>query len=507
MIYSIFRDHILLVDVKPNNNSELIQKKQSEDYIRLNFTLEEFVDIKIGDYISFEKTEQLYYINKKPRVVESPKNNKYECIFEGSIHELKKTKVFLETPKTTGGFYQDYKFPLTGNAETFLLFIVDNLNRNGTGYTVGKSKITATLTINFNNWNVFEAISELSQKLTFSWYLNGKEVNFDEKDFNSLYTLQVGRLAGFTELTRMRVDSENLETVVYGYGSTDNLPPRTAEEGITYDGDLLTENRLSFDGVDGESKLENNVDLYGRIESVQEYNEIKPERIGTVSAIEEDNVQIFYDADMDFDVNDQLAPGITPKINFLTGSLIGLTFEILFDNDTKSFTMDFYSDESGSYPNEIIKAAVGDQYVLFDLVMPLSYIVEAVARLRLVVQAYIDKQSSGLELYEGKIDKAWVEANEIILDLGDLIRVVSVPFLIDNLYEIKELVQNINNPNKYAVKFGDVLPKSLLSVLRQRAFTTQQEIYNIENNTYTSVQTTNQITNIIGQEIDWQELE
>lgn len=506
MIYSIFRNNILLVNVKPNDNSELVQKKQSEDFIRLNFTLEDYIDIRIGDYISFAKTEQFYILNKKPRVVESPKNNKYECIFEGGIHHLKKTKVLLETPKANGEFYQDYKFPLTGNAETFLLFIVDNLNRNGTGYTVGTSKLTATLTVTFNNWNVFEAISELAQKLTFSWYLNGKELNFDEKGYTSVHTVQVGRLSGFIDLTRIRVQSENIETVVYGYGSTQNLPPRTAETGPTYDGDLLTENRLSFDGLDGQSKLENNTDIYGRIESVQEYDQIKPERIGTVTDVET-NVRIFYDTDIDFDVNEQLLPGITPKLTFLTGTLIGITFEILFNNDTQSFTLDYYTDESGQYPNDLIKPVIGDQYVLFNIVMPTSYIVVAQEQLEIAVQAYIDKQSQNLELFEGKLDEEWVEANNVILDLGDVLRVVSVPFLIDNLYEIKELVQNIVNPNKYAIKFGDVLPKSLLSVLRQNAFDTQQQIYSIENNTYTTVQTTNQITSVTVAEQEWIELE
>lgn len=505
MIYQIFRNSIEVVQVEPLDNSELSQKKQSEDIIRLKFTLNDFIDVKIGDYIAFEKTNQIYVLNKKPRITESPKNYKYECIFEGSIHELKKTKVLLTTPKEQGGDYKDYKFPLTGNAQTFLDFIVLNLNQNSSGYTAGKYKETETKTIQFNNWDAAQAVFEISNQLGFGWYLEGKELNFDEKNFNTAYTFQVGRKVGFTELTRTRVASEDLETVVYGYGSSNNLPPRTAEEGITYDGDLLTENRLSFEGEKGESKLEKNVDLYGRIESIQEFD-IKPERIGIVTGVDLADLRSFFDTDIDFDINDQLLAGIKPKINFLSGTLLGLNFDIAFENSTKKITIDYYADEAGQYPNSIQKSEIGDTYVLFDLIMPESYIVDASQRLEQATQDYIDKQSKGLESYTGKIDEEFIQANDIVLNLGDLIRIVSTTFFIDNLYEIKDLIQNLNNPAKYTIKFGDVLPKSLIGALKVSNFNQQQQFYNIERNVYTTTEVNNQTTNIVNEQSEWEEL-
>lgn len=505
MYYSIFRNNELVVSVKPDDTSELVQKKQTEDYIRLNFSLDSFIDIQIGDYISFAKTEQLYRLNKKPRVVETPRDYRYECIFEGSIHELKKTKVFLTTNKDGGGYYKDYKFPLTGNAETFLSFIVDNLNRTGEGYTVGKFKSTGTATIEFNNWTAFESCVQLSNELGFDWYLNGKELNFDEKGYNTAYTFQSGRKNGFLSLTRTRVDNANLETVVYGYGSTKNLPPRIADEGITYDSPLLTENRLAFVGVDGESKLEANVDKYGVIEAVKEFD-IKPERIGEVTAIDSENFLVFYDDTIDFDIEQQKLPGIKPKVIFLDGQLIGLTFDIAYDHATHQITMDTFNDETGEYPNEVIKAAVGDKYVFVDIIMPDSYIVEAQTRLQAATQQYLDDQSDALDLYEGIVDESFVEENEIVLDLGDIIRVVSGIFLIDNLYEIKELTQKVTQPSKYNIKFGNILPKSLLALLQQVQFNNEQSIYNIQKTTLTTNQVTNQITNITEQAVEWETL-
>lgn len=506
MIYSIFRNNELLVNVRPLDTSELVQKKQSEDYIRLLFTLEDYIEVTIGDYISYIKTNQIYFLNKKPKVVESPKNYQYECIFEGSIHELKKTKIFLSTNRFSGGYYKDYKFPLTGNAQTFLDFIVDNLNRNGGGYYAGKYKETGYQTIEFNNWNAFDACVQIANTLGISWYLHGKELNFDEKALDKAYTLQVGRKVGFTSLTRVRVESENLETSVYGYGGSKNMPPRIADSGATYDSPLLTENRLAFVGVNGESKLEKNIDKYGYIESIQEFDDIFPERIGEITAISTTDPYIFYDDTIDFDIEQQKISGITPKLNFLTGQLIGLTFEIAYDNITKKVTIDSISDETGNYPNAILRPAVGDTYKIFDIVMPASYIDDAVERLQNATQAYIDSQSDALDLYEGQIDEGFIRENDLSLDLGDVIRVISSPFGIDNSYEIKELIQKITNPYIYSIKFGNILPKSLVALLKETNFNTEQAVYNISRTTITQNQITNQITNEIGVDLIWEEL-
>jgi hypothetical protein len=496
MEYSIYRNNILVTSVKPNTNSELSQKKQSEDIVRLYFVLDSYIDIQIGAYIVFEKTNQKYFLNKKPRVVESPNNYQYECIFEGNIHELRKTKVFLQT-----GDYSDYRFPLTGNAETFLSFIVDNLNRAGGDFVAGSFNETSTITIDFNNWNVFESIQEISSKLGISWYFDGNILNFTDKEVESVFVFQVGRLSGFTSLTRTRVSSENIVTVAYGYGSTENMPPRTATSGQTYDSHLLTENRLAFVGVDNESKLENNVDLYGRIESVQEFPDIKPEFTGIVETFVDN--QSFIDTSIDFDINAQLLAGIFPKITFLNGLLIGQTFNISFDNSTKKITMDFITDEVGSTPNDLIKAAVSDQYKIFDIIMPSAYITDAQTRLEEATQAYLDKQSKGLELFDGILDRQFIQDNGIVLNIGDLVRVISKPFEIDNYYEIKELTQKITDKWDYTIKFGDVIPKTLLRSITSANFSTSQDIYTVASSTYTTTQINNVVNTTINESTEW----
>jgi len=499
MIYNIFRNNIKVASVKPYLTSELSQKKQSEDVVKLEFELVKFVDIKIGDYIAYADTERIYTINKKPSITESPKKYQYECIFEGGIHELRKTKVFLETPKVGGGNYKDYKFPFTGNAQNLLNLVVNSLNSNGYNITAGSYKETEIIDFQFNNFNVFQAVSTGAELMGFNWYLEGPILNFDTRLNNQAYVFQVGAKKGFSSLVRSRVESESIATVVYGYGSTQNMPPRTGE-GQTYDSELLTENRLSFDGEDGESKLVNNAPEFGSIELVKEFD-IKPERIGDVTGIDAD-IRSFYDTTLDFDINDQLLEGVKPKVYFTTGKLIGRTFDISYNNSAKKITVDYNNDESGQYPNDIIFFEVGDSYKLVDIIMPESYILEAQTRLEAETLKVLEDVSITIDLYEGALDKEFILINNIKLSIGDFIRVVSGVFGIDNTYEIKELTQNVSNPNIYSVKFGDVVPRSLIGSISYQNFVTSQSIYNVQKNSVTN----NEVTNIVGESSSWEEL-
>ena len=502
MVIPIFRNGVEVVKIKPLSGSELMQKKQTDNYIKLSFEVDNILDICIGDYIALPKNNQIYTLLDNPKITENLKKNTYECIFKGLIHTFENIKVFFKTPKINGGYYFDYKFPLTGDAQFFLNIIVDNLNRNGGSYVAGKAKSTPIQTIMFNKWNVKEALYELSTKLKFDWYLEGNTLNFDSNNKTTAYTFQVGNLLGLTELTRTRIgiESEKIATVVYGYGSTENLPPRSSEEGITYDSPLLNENRLAFSGYNGESKLIKNVDLYGTRESIQEFEDIKPEFTGVISGIVASDRRIFYDYSITFDINEQLAAGVIPKITFLTGRLIGLTFNISYDSLSNKITMDYFTDESGEYPNETIYAETGDSYKLFDMIMPEINIDTAKQKLKEATQDYLDKYSKPLDVFTAKIDKQYIEFKSIALNIGELVRIVSPAFVIDNLYEIKELVQNITNPSVYNIKFGDKLPKGLIATLKSGNFATSQEIYNIKTNSVT----TNSVTNIIGGTTSWE---
>lgn len=488
MFYNIFRNTIRIAQVEPLDTSELVQQKQLEDYIRLDFETSSIQDLRVGDYIVFPKTEQLYYLNELPEVVERGGFFEYSCKFEGLMHDLKKTRILLD---------KDFNFPLTGNAKTFLQFIVENLNRTGSGYIVGDYDTTEDLTVDFANWNAFEAITQLSSLLSFSWYLEGKTLNFTSRNQPTPYTLHVGLKKGLVNLTRSIIESKEIYTVIYGYGSTENLPPRTGE-GQTYNSPLLMENRLFFIGEDGESKLTKNTDTLGVRESVEIFD-IKPERTGTVTGIDSGNVNVIYDTGIEFNINDQKLSEIKPKIQFIDGKLLGITFDISWDDDTKKITLDTFSDESGSYPNDTLFAEIGDSYKLFDIIMPESYITDAETRLEEATQSFLNDHAKSMIYYEGEVDNEWIQSNNAILYIGDTVRIVSPAFQIDKYSEIIGLRQKLTDEYQYDIQFGDELPRGLIDVLKTLNFETKQDIYKISSTQITN----NEVTNITGDSNQW----
>ena len=504
MEISIFRNNIELVKVKPSNASEIRQLKQSHDYVNLEFTLTSYVVLQVGDAIYIPQTNRFYYLNDDPIVDEKPNKYDYECTFEGEIHELEKVKCVLLTEKDDGTNYTDYNFPLTGNAQTFLYFITEQLNRIGLNITAGTFKSTDTITVDFNNWNCFQAITELSTLLNFEWYLENNILNFDAKNKETAYVFRTGENNGLLNLRRIRKNTTFFPTVVWGFGGTNNMPPRTADEGTTYDSDCLTDNRLVFDGDDGYSKLSKNTDIYGIREEIKEFEDIYPEYTGVITSVSNSDNKIFYDTNITFDINEYLLSGITPKLNFTSGYLVGKTFNIAFEYSSKKITLELQSDESGSYPNDIQLPKVGDTFKLFDLYLPQSYIDDAVSRLQTATQTYLDESSKPLSLYEAELDEEFIRANNISLTIGDKIRIVSSVYNIDALFEIKELTQNINNSSIYTIKFGDYTPTSLYMNLKYINFNTSNSIYSVKKNTYTTNQTINQITTIDSGSSDWE---
>ena len=69
MFVNIYRNNIAVASVKPLDSSELSQQKQLEDLVRLNFELDTYIPLQIGDYIILDKTSQKYYLNRRIVVI------------------------------------------------------------------------------------------------------------------------------------------------------------------------------------------------------------------------------------------------------------------------------------------------------------------------------------------------------------------------------------------------------------------------------------------------------
>lgn len=196
--------------------------------------------------------------------------------------------------------------------------------------------------------------------------------------------------------------------------------------------------------------------------------------------------------------------GISAKVSFTSGLLIGLTFNISYDNSDKKVTLAYKTDETGTFPNDEQKAQIGDEYVFIDIIMPQSYIDEATLLLRESTEQRLIEISSGKYLYEGEVDPEFMESNGYELFEGDIIRIISPAKKLDGLFELTQVVRNINNPYVYTIKFGEILPLGLYTTLRYVNFNTTNKIQSVVNNSVTNNEVTNTVNNIIGEDSSWQ---
>jgi len=224
--------------------------------------------------------------------------------------------------------------------------------------------------------------------------------------------------------------------------------------------------------VEDKSYLEKNIDKYGTIEHTKLFNDIYPHREGTISAVDGGDINKFTDSGMDFNLNDYLLPGVTAKLHFNSGDLGGYEFEVYsYNNATKEFTIIAFTDEQGyDMPNDTLKPAIGDKYVLLDIEMPQTYIDTAETNLQAKAQAYLDDNCNPRVNYLLVPDWRYFKTNSIALNLGDSITIEDTDLSINSLVRIVELTKILINAYKYTLKLSDHLETQLI----QRLYSEQE---------------------------------
>lgn len=182
-----------------------------------------------------------------------------------------------------------------------------------------------------------------------------------------------------------------------------------------------------------ESYIEANVDKYGLIEYVQTFDDIYPHRTGVVSAVDATNPFKVIDTSIDFDINSYLLPGVTAKITFNTGQLAGYTFDLSsYNHSTKTITFLQNKDEKHlDVPSELLRPAIGDQYVLVDIYLPQSYIDAAESALESKARTFLAQASEPQVKYQIDLDPKKTRVSGYVPKIGDLI------WLEDNDFNIK----------------------------------------------------------------------
>jgi hypothetical protein len=433
----------------------------------------------IGDRITVFGRQ--YKLHRLPKVKKTGMHAfSYDLEFEGVQYDLMRATYDL-TIDTTNNELQDVQADtLTGNLYRFATVLIANANRVFPGmWVLGSCPETDTLTLTFgesdNCLSVLQNLcSESNFNVEFEIVQSGGvfTINFMDKAGQIFpHTFQFGKGKGFYSLDRQNVDSSNIVTRLKVYGSTSNI---TSKYRAT---------RLCLPGCSkGQSYIEKAeaVAKYGIYEATKYFDKIKPTFNGSITGLVSGSVLKFIDTKM-FDLNatepdgkttKYLLPGVSAKIRFNTGNLVGYEFDVhAYDHATNTFTLVKITDERGdAFPSESSLAfqfAVGDEYKILDVALPPEYETEAENRLANDGDTYYDQNSQPKVQYGLSVTKAYLQqfvgdgTTVNIFAPGDYIPIKDVDIDVDKSVRIKSLIRNLLDEYDYSLTISDTVTTNI----------------------------------------------
>jgi hypothetical protein len=438
----------------------------SDDVVSISLTSAVPLDLGIGCYLTLYGKP--YKLNQLPEPAkEGERRYTYELKLEGLQYDL--IDVHYHLPEDAYG--ETYYSDLEGHLQVLMW----NINRIYPGKWVWGEypKNTEYKNITNSGKNSLQVLQELCSEygVEFEITTDGKKhtLNIKEKaGITHAFTLKYGRGKGLYSLQRKNVNNSGIITRLYVYGGSENL------------GSGYGHTRLCLPGTTRlTSYLEDKkaIDLYGVKEGEKDYD-IKPQRIGTVTALGMDNIT-FADSTM-FDLNAKaddgkstkyLIDGTSAKIKFESGGLAGYEFDLhSYDHATKTFVINKFQDENGVvFPSDTSSAfqiAVGDKYSISDIQLPDEFIDEAEEDLKEEGSKYLPTVSQPqvsykLELTEGFFIKLWGKEIETeVLHVGDFIKVEDEQIGVNKAVRITQIERDLLKPHSYDITLSDTVTKT-----------------------------------------------
>ena len=429
MNLNIYRNNQFITAVEIDKSTRYTHIKMGAHKVEAVFFTEAPVDIRIGDYITFEGEN--FYLNNIPRVKEVSSNKfEYSVVFEGERYTLYNKKL---------RHLSNAEFSYHGNAQAHLQLIIDNINEISERWSIGEVKETETKTIRYNSLYCREALNQIAEAFDLEFRFKGREITLVESiAIDTDYEFKYGFNKGLYSLVQRPVDSSNVITRWYGFGASKNID-KEYRNGV---------DRLVFE----EKYIDVDVELYGVREGDYIDEGVFPQRTGLVTGIDEDKVTRITDADLEFDINDHLISGVTAMIVFKTGALAGSEFEINnYDHRTKEIVFNAVVDQfDNETPSEVRKPNIGDAYTLTGINMPESYVTNAEATLKEKTQAYANNNRLAV-IYDLDIDYRYLRRKNILLNVGMKVRVQSDQLEVDELIEVNQISKPLIAPEEVKV--------------------------------------------------------
>ncbi|MHA4844409.1 phage tail protein [Flavitalea antarctica] len=434
----------LFASVKPDDQSGQTKAIMGANRITLSWEDSRHLEFKINDYchVFGEK----YTLVSEPYVTKlSVFHFRYqvEMVSQGELL-ARCNYLFLGDNNTL----KETDFSLMGNAQDFMNLLVTNLQRIDTSYTLGEVIPTDYKLLTFAAENCYNALGRIAEAFNTEFWLIGTTIHLAKKQRDTGFTSKHGKGNGLYEITAQPPsDGSSVVTRLYAYGSDKNIPPEY--QNFT--------KRLKLPG--GADYIEKNTSLFGVIEFTKIFDDIYPQRTGTVSGVNLLNPFEFGDGSIDFDLNAYLIPGMSAKVTFNTGQLSGYTFDInKYEHVFKRVHINLNRDEAAlEVPNNLMRPAIGDTYVFTDILMPPSYITNAETRLLAAATKLLNDISVPQKKYTVVFDPVYLRRLNRAPQIGDLIWITDSQLGLQRKIRITSTTRKIVNEFEITVEVADLI--------------------------------------------------
>lgn len=444
----------------------------SDDVVTLTVSSAVPLPITIGDRI--EVYGRTYKANQLP---EPGKNGQrryeYDVRLEGLQYDLIDAQYKLPEEAYGDTYYSD----LHGHFRV----LIWNANRvQPNKWQMGSCPAEGTTdykNITTSGRNCLQVLQDLCSQwnVEFEITTNGgiSTVNLKEKAGKThAFTLHYGRGKGLYSLKRTNVNNAGITTRLFVYGGQDNLPQGYGHTRLCLPGKTRLTSYLEDPAA---------IAMYGVKENEKNYD-IKPERVGTVTAIGPD-VITFKDTTAGdnamFDLNAKKADGstlyligdVSAKIKFETGQLAGYEFDLhSYDHATKTFVINRFTDENGMvFPSETSGAfqiSVGDKYIITEINLPQSYVDKAQNELAEAANKDFPTMTQPQVSYKLSLSEDFFikmfgrEVETEVLHVGDYIPIEDADLGVNKAVRIVEINRDLLKRHTYEITLSDTVTKS-----------------------------------------------
>jgi|GEM_PF-2264794 len=433
----IYRGSTEICDVYLKDNTFTIDEIMGEQTLTINFLSLNVIQFNINDYITIGGITYKIRYSEKVTKRETSLGWEYNIVFYSKEYDTNDVEFFLHATPERKKNYDYY----TGTASQWLTLLVNNMNRNGSGWTAGSCIDSEYVTLSFKDKTVSGVLDELVKELDTEYWIYGQVINIGKQEIsNNGIVLGQGEGMGFKELTLTAVDETPPITVLYPYGSDKNLGSDYGHDYLVLPGGALS--------------IQKNVDKYGIIEASVQFDKIFPHGKYTISnKIDDFTLQA---SDIDFNLTDCLIEGSEVLISFQDGGLAGYDLNIVdgsWDNSLKQLKLKQNSEENALKVPGDINFSVGDHFFITGIKMPQKDIDNAQNELLTESQTYLEKRCEKKIQLSGKCDDILFKSQKLIIRCGQMVTVYSPKLNINRDIRVTKVKRYIENNGELSYRF------------------------------------------------------